>query len=127
MEKIELVTGNKSCVRSFYEPEFIQKARKDLGMKEEIVGNYEQLFRLLGHPVRLRIAYLLYKYGELCVCDISDIVARSMSLVSQHLNKMRALQLVFSNRIGRTIYYSLNEEVLDMLIPVFIQMKKISI
>jgi ArsR family transcriptional regulator, virulence genes transcriptional regulator len=45
--------------------------------------------------------------GEKSVGDLADIVGLSSAALSQHLAKMRALDLVATRRDGQTIYYQL--------------------
>jgi len=54
--------------------------------------------RALGDPTRMLVAAALRDGGELCVCDLSWIVARSQGLVSHHLRALRAQELVRSRR-----------------------------
>ncbi len=63
------------------------------------------LFKTLSEPVRLRIAYLLLKEGELCVCDLVETLALSQSVVSRHLAYLRNNGLVSTRREGVWVYY----------------------
>jgi len=64
-------------------------------------------FGVTGHPTRMKICYLLCKYPELPVSDISDLVGISISAISQHLAKLKDCQIVQPRREAQTIYYSL--------------------
>jgi ArsR family transcriptional regulator, lead/cadmium/zinc/bismuth-responsive transcriptional repressor len=63
--------------------------------------------RALADPTRLTLALALRDGGELCVCDLSWIVARSQALVSHHVRSLRAAGLVQSRREGKMVMYSL--------------------
>jgi DNA-binding transcriptional ArsR family regulator len=65
------------------------------------------LLALLGHPTRLRLFYALAELGEVCVCDLAEILGVTQSAVSQHLAKFRAYRLVSTRREAQTFYYSL--------------------
>jgi DNA-binding transcriptional ArsR family regulator len=65
------------------------------------------LLALLGHPTRLRLFYALAELGEVCVCDLAEILGVTQSAVSQHLAKFRAYRLVTSRRDAQTLYYGL--------------------
>lgn len=62
----------------------------------------------VSNPTRLRIVYLLAELKEVCVCDIADILGITMSAVSQHLAKFKALGLVKTRRDAQTLYYALS-------------------
>lgn len=67
------------------------------------------IFKALSEPVRLRITALLLQQGELCVCDIVDVLQISQSVVSRHLAYLRNSGLVSTRREGVWIYYQLIE------------------
>ena len=64
------------------------------------------VIKALGHPSRLRIAEALMK-GEMCVCDLKDLVGADMSTVSKHLTLMREAGVLNCEKRGLNIYYSL--------------------
>ena len=54
--------------------------------------------------------------GERSVGDLADIVGLSSAALSQHLGKMRALNLVATRRDGQTIHYRIaSPEVREVL------------
>jgi DNA-binding transcriptional ArsR family regulator len=65
--------------------------------------------KALGDPTRLLIASALQRGGELCVCDLAWVTARSDKLVSHHVRSLRVAGLVASRRDGRMVMYSLTE------------------
>ncbi|OGG54291.1 MAG: hypothetical protein A3F84_06130 [Candidatus Handelsmanbacteria bacterium RIFCSPLOWO2_12_FULL_64_10] len=72
-------------------------------MKEAVT-----LFSALSDETRLRILALL-THGELCVCQIEDILRMPQSKVSRHLMALRHAGLVSWCRDGTWIHYSLPE------------------
>lgn len=68
-----------------------------------------ELFSLLSDETRLRCLVLLQKKGELCVCEISQIMGSIQPKVSRHLALMRKSGLVSDERRGQWVYYSLNQ------------------
>jgi DNA-binding transcriptional ArsR family regulator len=64
---------------------------------------------ILANPTRLRMFYLMAELREVCVCDLADILGFSVSAVSQHLAKFKALGLVRTRREAQTLYYSLSD------------------
>lgn len=67
-----------------------------------------ELFSLLSDETRLRCLILLQKEGELCVCEMSEIIGSIQPKVSRHLALMRNSGLVSDERRGQWVYYSLN-------------------
>lgn len=79
------------------------------------------LFKALSDETRLRTVTLL-THGELCVCDIMEILGLPQSTVSRHLSTLRQAGLVKDRRQGVWIFYRLVEspepiyrELLDIL------------
>jgi len=73
----------------------------------------EVLFRALADTTRLRCLNLLVHHGELCVCDLTQILALSQPKISRHLANLKASQLVKDRRDGTWVYYSLHPELPD--------------
>ena len=76
--------------------------------KEDLVD----LFKALSDETRLRI-YSLLTRGELCVCELEDILNLSQSLVSNHLAVLRRAGLVKARRDAedaRWIFYRADPE-----------------
>jgi ArsR family transcriptional regulator len=70
------------------------------------VTELAQLFKVLGDPTRTRILRAL-RSGELCVCDISNVLNMSISSVSHQLRVLRQHDLVRFRREGKIVFYSL--------------------
>ena len=72
------------------------------------VAHLHALFRGFADPVRLRILNLL-SAGELCVCDLTEILGLPQSNVSRHLAYLRRARLVTTTQMGRFAHYRLSE------------------
>jgi ArsR family transcriptional regulator len=72
-----------------------------------------ELFSLLSDETRLRCLMLLQKEGELCVCEISQIMGSIQPKISRHLALMRQSGLVSDERRGQWVYYSINSSLPD--------------
>lgn len=68
-----------------------------------------KLFSALADETRLRI-YLFLLKGELCVCELVDILKMEQSRVSHSLRVLREAGLVDGRREGKWIIYSVNPE-----------------
>jgi len=66
------------------------------------------LFRALGHPVRLRILEILAR-EEACVCHLTHVLRRRQAYVSQQLAVLRDAGLITSRRDGWNIYYRVTD------------------
>ena len=68
-----------------------------------------EAFRLLGDLTRVRMLDALSK-GELCVCDLANLLGLSASAVSHQLRLLRGVRLVRPRRSGRMVYYVLDDQ-----------------
>jgi ArsR family transcriptional regulator len=76
-----------------------------------------QLFRVLGHPVRIRILELLVN-GERTVGDLQAELELDSSGTSQHLAALRQLGVLESRRAGTSTYYRLKDPRVSQLLAV---------
>lgn len=73
------------------------------------------LFRVLGHPARVRILELL-REGERSVGALQAELALDSGGTSQHLAALRRIGLVDSRREGTSVYYRVDDpRVFDLL------------
>lgn len=123
--KEKKATSANECVRTFYDPQFLMDIRKEVEKRKDLFLDYQKQLSALANPVRLKIAYILYRYGALCVCDLAEILRMNVSAISQHLHRMKEAKVVFPTQQGRTIFYDLNENVFDVFLPLFLSLKHI--
>lgn len=76
-----------------------------------------QLFRVLGHPVRIRILELLGE-GERTVGDLQAQLDLDSSGTSQHLGALRQLGLLDARREGTSVYYRIKDPRVSQLLAV---------
>jgi len=62
--------------------------------------------RALGHPARLRTVAAL-RSGELCVCQVTEILKLAPSTVSAHLKELKRAGLIVERKDGRWVYIGL--------------------
>jgi DNA-binding transcriptional ArsR family regulator len=78
-------------------------------------GYKAELFKALGHPVRIRILELL-REGERTVSDLQSALDIEASSVSQQLAQLRGRQLVVGRKEGTSVYYRVvDPQVFDLL------------
>jgi ArsR family transcriptional regulator len=71
-----------------------------------------RLFGALSDTSRIRILNALGG-GELCVCDIVELLELPQSTASRHLAILREEGLVIAERRGRFVHYRLSEDRTD--------------
>ena len=67
------------------------------------------LFRVLGHPARVRILELL-REGERSVGSLQAELGLDSGGTSQHLSALRRIGLVESRREGTSVFYRVDDE-----------------
>ena len=67
------------------------------------------ILKALAHPARLRILALL-RDGELCVCEVAEVLGLAPSTVSEHLTDLRRTGLVQERKAGRWVHVALSDE-----------------
>jgi len=65
--------------------------------------------RALGHPARMRTAAML-RSGELCLCQITEVLGLAPSTVSLHIKELKRAGLVSERKDGRWVYFSLADD-----------------
>jgi DNA-binding transcriptional ArsR family regulator len=65
---------------------------------------------VVSQPTRLRLFYVLDQVGEVCVCDLAEILGVTQSACSQHLAKFKAFGLVTARRENQTLFYGLSDK-----------------
>ncbi len=85
-----------------------------LTLREHMVDEIQaqrlaEMFKMLADPTRLRIITALAE-GEVCVHELADALKLSQSAVSHQLRLLRQQGLVRTRRVGRHVYYHLDDE-----------------
>src|SRR5262245_22470413 len=98
-----------SCIRVLADVNQIRQCREKIQMVDRSVSVLADALNLAGNAVRLKILYLLREEGQLCPCDLSDILGMNVSAISQHLRKLKDGGIIESRRAGQTIFYSISQ------------------
>ncbi|MFC4617905.1 ArsR/SmtB family transcription factor [Camelliibacillus cellulosilyticus] len=86
--------------------------------EQELFATYEKKFKALADQIRLKIMYELNQRGQVCVCDLTEIVGLSQSKLSYHLKILMDVELIEREKKGTWHYYRLNQsEVKSLLSP----------
>ena len=94
-------------------------------MEIEDLDEISRLFKLLGHPKRLQLLYLLIQHS-MTVSEISKALNWEQSAVSHQLQLLRKYGLVKQVRHGKTIIYHLQDpKVMTLIADVVSHAEKI--
>lgn len=69
--------------------------------------NYSEIFKALGHPIRLQIACGLLHKGKCNVNTMVERLGKPQSVISQHLSILKNCDLIKGYREGNIIWYKL--------------------
>ena len=108
-----------TCIRVLADVNQIKQCREKVKSVDESVEVLASALSLAGNSVRLKILFLLQEEGQLCPCDLSDILGMGISAISQHLRKLKDGRIIESKKTGQTIFYSVRPEYTDVLRPIF--------
>lgn len=76
---------------------------------DEKLFEIAEIFKVFGDSTRIRIMYALLP-GEMCVCDISELLGMTQSAISHQLRLLKNHRLVKARREGKSVFYSLDDE-----------------
>ena len=71
----------------------------------EMLGRMAQVLRLLAHPHRLKVVEILDGRDRVPVRRIAEWLALPPAATSQHLNQMKRIGLLESERHGKEVWY----------------------
>ncbi|MCK9860267.1 metalloregulator ArsR/SmtB family transcription factor [Paenibacillus sp. ATY16] len=72
------------------------------------------LFKALGDPTRVRIIHTLLQ-SELCVHDLCEVLGMGQSAISHQLRSLRNMRIVKRRKVGKTVFYSLDDEHVEQI------------
>ncbi|UFU00422.1 metalloregulator ArsR/SmtB family transcription factor [Radiobacillus kanasensis] len=108
------MTRIDTCDIYCYNEEKVQSVRK--AMEQENLNSVSKMFKVLADENRAKIAYALSQDGELCVCDIANIIGATVATASHHLRTLSKQGMVRSRKEGKLVFYSMVNPQLNMLI-----------
>lgn len=107
-------TDPELCQIPCLHPDDVAHARAGLA-DEATYRALADLFAALSDPTRAKIVHALLQQ-ELCSCDLAAVAGVSASGASQHLRVLRHLRLVKSRRVGKLVFYSLDDAHIALLV-----------
>lgn len=98
----------ESCNCSYIHEDILNRVKEHLP-EEEVLYELAEIFKVFGDSTRIKILCALFE-GEMCVCDMSELLGVSQSAVSHQLRVLKQARLVKFRREGKTVYYSLADD-----------------
>lgn len=86
----------------------VKDIRKGM-LSDKVINEVASFFKIVGDPTRTKILSILDK-NELCVCDIANLLNMTKSSISHQLNTLKEASIVKCNRVGKEVYYTLDDE-----------------
>ena len=78
-----------------------------------------QLFKALSEEPRVRILNLMFMKGEMCITDLEIILEFTQAKTSRHLSYLKNSGIVNARKVDQWVFYSLKEEVTDLIKLIF--------
>ncbi len=88
---------------------------KDNLPDEELLYSLADFFKVFADSTRIKILYVLSQ-SEMCVCDIAQFLNATQSAISHQLRILKQMHLVKARRDGKSIYYSLADDHIQMIL-----------
>ena len=82
---------------------------KDKMPDENIFNNLARFYYLIGDTTRCKILFAIEEH-EMCVCDIANVLSMTKSSISHQLSTLRKSGIVKCRKVGKEVYYSLDDE-----------------
>lgn len=89
----------------------LNKVREEMP-DESLIQDMAEWFKALGDPTRVKLVSALMK-RELCVHDLSVLLRMGQSAVSHQLRYLRNIRMVKRRKVGKTVFYSLDDAHID--------------
>ncbi|MFD0589893.1 ArsR/SmtB family transcription factor [Paenibacillus sp. GCM10027627] len=93
---------------------------KDKLIDDATATELADLFKALGDGTRIRIIHALLQ-SELCVHDLTEVLGMGQSAISHQLRLLRNMRIVKRRKVGKTVFYSLDDDHVEQLIVLTMQ------
>ena len=111
------VVGLDACAATQVDDERVAATRPLVVSAGEASG-IADVFGLLSDPSRVRVLFALLEGGEMCVCDLAEMVEMSPSALSHALRLLRTAGVLTNRRDGRMVRYRLADSHVRLLLDV---------
>ncbi len=87
-------------------------------IKKKDFSQEAELFKALGHPIRLKIVYGLMQVGGCNVKNMQECLGLHQATVSQHLIHLKSRGVIESNRQGLEMIYRVTNPLAERIVEV---------
>ncbi len=88
--------------------EIVKQLRPNMP-ESAVLNELSDFYKVMGDNTRIRLLWALEE-SALCVNDLAVLLNMTKSAVSHQLKILRIAKLVKSEKQGKNVYYSLNDE-----------------
>lgn len=85
------------------------------GIDARVLKRAAEIIKLLGHPERLKLVEVL-EAGEHSVGELCELSGLEQAICSQHLRRLRSLDVVAARKDGQHVFYRLTEPKVPMIL-----------
>ena len=90
-----------ACDCNVIHQDLVESTQKQM-VDEDILNKMADFFSILGDTTRDK--------NELCVCDIANVLGMSKSSISHQLGTLRRSGIVKCRKVGKEVFYTLDDE-----------------
>lgn len=90
-------------------------------MDKKILIQKAELLKAISNPIRLCLVSKLLNEEKLNVSYFTNCMEVSQSNISQHLAKLRDLNILESEKEGQNVYYSLKNKMIKSIVEIIIR------
>ena len=105
----ELIDSDGLCRASIRTAEEIEGIQAEVDGAAPWFDDMTSRLEAIKDPTRFKLVFLLYRYGQLCVCDLANILGVTSSAISQHLRRLKDMGFVSAHRDKQTMFYSISD------------------
>lgn len=77
----------------------------------------EKQLKAVADTNRLKILACL-KNGEVCACDLTEVLSISQPAVSQHLRKLKEANIIAERKVGTWKHYRIQEQQTPLMVGI---------
>ena len=86
-------------------------------LEDSVLFNIANFYKIMGDYTRIRLLRAL-EISEMCVCDLSVLLNMTKSALSHQLKALKNARLVKSQKKGKHVFYSLNDEHIKIILDI---------
>lgn len=110
-------TKESDCIAK--DIELVQNIQKKLP-SEKCLIYISEFYKIIGDYTRIRLLCAL-EQSQMCVCDLSVLLNMTKSALSHQLKTLKEARLVKSEKVGKHVFYSLNDEHIKIILDIALE------